>query len=224
MIVLCGLLGDPRATVASMGVLIQTTSLIYVFPSSLGFAVSTRTGNELGANQPQRARLSAVVSVFIAAMMGFSAMMFASGMKNRWGQMFTNDEKILGFTSAALPILGLCELGNCPQTVVCGVLRGTARPSLAAKVNFGAFYLVGMPVAVGLGFYYKLGFCGLWFGLLSAQICCAGLMLYMIGTIDWDNEASRAQFLTLVDDIGNGSSDDYDEMDGQKQISMSAMV
>ncbi|PRQ46716.1 putative multi antimicrobial extrusion protein [Rosa chinensis] len=60
MIVLCGLLVDPKATVASMGVLIQTTSLIYVFPSSLGFAVSTRVGNELGANRPNRARLSAV--------------------------------------------------------------------------------------------------------------------------------------------------------------------
>ncbi|KAI4350789.1 hypothetical protein L6164_005205 [Bauhinia variegata] len=212
MIVLCGLLVDPRATVASMGVLIQTTSFIYVFPSSLGFAVSTRVGNELGANRPYRAKLSAVVSVFLAAMLGFSAMMFASGMRYKWGRLFTNDGEILRLTSAALPILGLCELGNCPQTVSCGVVRGTARPTLAASANLGAFYLVGFPVAVGLAFWLDVGFCGLWVGLLSAQVCCAGLLLYVIGTTDWDYQSTRAQFLTSTADSSTG-----DQIDGQKQ-------
>ncbi|KAF8400931.1 hypothetical protein HHK36_014234 [Tetracentron sinense] len=198
MIVLCGLLVNPKSTVASMGVLIQTTALLYVFPSSLGFAVSTRVGNELGANRPDKARVSAAVSVFLAALMGLSAMVFASGMRNVWGRMFTRDVEILRLTSAALPILGLCELGNCPQTVVCGVLRGSARPSTAANVNLGAFYLVGMPVAVGLGFWLGVGFCGLWVGLLSAQVCCAGLMLYVVGTTDWDAQARRAQVLTCT--------------------------
>lgn len=208
MIILCGILVDPTATVASMGILIQTTSLIYVFPSSLGFAVSTRVGNELGANRPSRAKLSAVVSVFLAAIMGFSAMFFAVGMRRRWGRMFTADEDIIRITSMALPILGICELGNCPQTVGCGIVRGMARPNTAANVNLGAFYLVGMPVAVGLGFWFDVGFCGLWLGLLSAQVCCAGLMLYVIGTTDWEFEAHRAQWLTLVED---------GVMDGQKQ-------
>ncbi|KAK7319941.1 hypothetical protein RJT34_04670 [Clitoria ternatea] len=214
MIVLCGLLVDPTATVASMGILIQTTSLIYVFPSSLSFAVSTRVGNELGRNRPSCAKLSAVISVFLAAVVGFSAMVFAAGMRHRWGRMFTADEDILRLTSMALPILGVCELGNCPQTVGCGVVRGTARPKMAANVNLDAFYLVGMPVAVGLGFWFKVGFRGLWLGLLSAQVCCAGLMLYMIGTTDWDFEAQRAQVLTRVD---SGTDGDDGMMGGLKQ-------
>ncbi|KAL6006066.1 Protein DETOXIFICATION 51 [Asimina triloba] len=198
MIVLCGLLTDPKATVASMGVLIQTTALVYVFPSSLGFAVSTRVGNELGANRPEKARTSAAVSVSFAAVMGFLAMGFAAGMRNTWGKMFTSDSEILRLTSAALPVVGLCELGNCPQTVGCGVLRGSARPCAAANVNLGAFYLVGMPVAIGLGFWLGVGFCGLWLGLLAAQICCAGLMLYTVGSTDWDAQARRAQALTCA--------------------------
>lgn len=210
MILLCGLLVEPTASVAAMGILIQTTSLIYVFPSSLGLAVSTRVGNELGANRAPRARMSAVVAVFFAAVMGFSAVIFASSMRRQWGRMFTLDEGILQLTAAALPILGLCELGNCPQTVGCGVVRGTARPNVAANVNLGAFYLVGMPVAVGLAFWLEVGFCGLWLGLLSAQVCCAGLMLYTIGTTDWEYQACRAQLLTAVDDSANGS-------DGQKE-------
>nr|XP_016508079.1 PREDICTED: protein DETOXIFICATION 51-like [Nicotiana tabacum] len=198
MIILCGLLVDPKATVASMGVLIQTTSLLYVFPSSLGFAVSTRVGNELGANRPDRARVSALVSMCLAGLMGLLAVFFATSMRSIWAKMFTADVNILRLTSAALPILGLCELGNYPQTVGCGVVRGTARPSTAAHVNLGAFYLVGMPVAIGLGFWIGMGFVGLWIGLLSAQVCCAGLMLYVVGTTNWDYEAVRAQVLTCT--------------------------
>ncbi|KAJ8750780.1 hypothetical protein K2173_015961 [Erythroxylum novogranatense] len=196
MIVLCGLLVNPKTTVASMGILIQTTSLIYIIPSSLGFAISTRVGNELGANRPYKAKLSAAVAVFIAAVMGLSASVFTSEVKDTWGRMFTRDPDILRLTSAALPILGLCELGNCPQTVGCGVLRGSARPSKAANINLGAFYFVGMPVAIGLGFCLGVGFRGLWVGLLSAQICCAGLMLHVVRTTDWDVQATRAQKLT----------------------------
>ncbi|XP_068643968.1 protein DETOXIFICATION 52-like [Aristolochia californica] len=202
IIILCGLLPDPQASVASVGILIQTTALVYVFPSSLGFAVSTRVGNELGADRPDKARVSAGVAVSAAAIMGILATGFATGMKDRWGRFFTCDAEILRLTSAALPIVGLCELGNCPQTVSCGVLRGSARPGAAANVNLGAFYLVGMPCAVGLAFWLGVGFCGLWLGLLAAQVCCAGLMLYVLGTTDWNSQADRALVLTSA---GGGS-------------------
>ncbi|XP_078177544.1 protein DETOXIFICATION 51-like [Carex rostrata] len=198
MILLCGLLPDPKSTVASMGVLIQTTSLLYVFPSSLGFGVSARVGNELGANHPFQARSAAVVSISIAAAMGVCAMGFAFSMKNIWAGFFTNDNQIQRLTAAALPIIGLCELGNCPQTVGCGVLRGSARPAHAAHVNLGAFYIVGFPVAVILAFKLDLGFRGLWMGLLAAQVCCAGLMLYVVASTDWIAQAHRAQVLTSV--------------------------
>lgn len=56
-----------------MGILIQTTSLVYVFPSALSLGVSTRIGNELGANRPGRARVSTVVSMSCAAMLGIAA-------------------------------------------------------------------------------------------------------------------------------------------------------
>ncbi|KAG6428642.1 hypothetical protein SASPL_112895 [Salvia splendens] len=222
MIVLCGLLVDPRATVASMGVLIQTTSLLYVFPSSLGLAVSTRVGNELGANRPGKARVSAVISIFLAGLMGVSAMAFAALMRDTWARMYTADPDIVRLTATALPILGLCELGNCPQTVGCGVVRGTARPSTAANVNLGAFYLVGMPVAIGLGFMLGVGFCGLWIGLLSAQVCCAGLMLYVVVTTNWEYEAMRAQLLTCAAGCADSALPrEADVEDGQPLICVS---
>ncbi|XP_057773322.1 protein DETOXIFICATION 48-like [Salvia miltiorrhiza] len=198
MIMLCGLLPNPKATIASMGILIQTTSFIYVFPSSLSLAVSIRVGNELGASRPARARRAAAVSLVCAAGLGVAAMAFATLMRGRWGRLFTDDGAILELTAAALPIAGLCELGNCPQTTGCGVLRGSARPTVGANINLGSFYLVGMPVAFVMGFWLEMGFAGLWLGLLAAQASCALLMLLVLSRTDWRAQVERARELTTA--------------------------
>ncbi|KAJ7970009.1 Protein DETOXIFICATION [Quillaja saponaria] len=202
MILLCGLLLNPRATVASMGVLIQTTALIYIFPSSLSFSVSTRVGNKLGANKPSKAKLSAIVGLCCSFILGLSAMIFAVMVRNVWASMFTKDKEIITLTSMVLPIIGLCELGNCPQTTGCGVLRGTARPKVGANINLGCFYFVGMPVAIWLGYFAGFDFQGLWFGLLAAQGSCAVTMLVVLSQTDWDTEAQRAKKLTGGEAVG----------------------
>lgn len=196
MIMLCGLLVNPKATIASMGILIQTTSLVYVFPSALSLGVSTRVGNELGANRPAKARISMIVSLVCAVGLGLAAMLFTTLMRHQWGRFFTSDAEILELTAIALPVAGLCEIGNCPQTTGCGVLRGSARPTIGANINLGSFYLVGMPVAIFLGFVFKMGFAGLWLGLLAAQASCALLMLIVLCRTDWTLQVQRARELT----------------------------
>ncbi|XP_040990272.1 protein DETOXIFICATION 49-like [Juglans microcarpa x Juglans regia] len=196
MILLCGLLLNPQATVASMGILIQTTALMYIFPSSLSFGVSTRVGNELGANNPKKAKLAASVGLSFSFVLGFSALLFAVMVRKIWANMFTHDTEIIALTSMVLPIIGLCELGNCPQTTGCGVLRGTARPKLGANINLSCFYLVGMPVAVWLSFYAGFDFRGLWLGLLAAQGSCVVTMLFVLARTDWECQALRAKELT----------------------------
>ncbi|KAE8659213.1 hypothetical protein F3Y22_tig00116964pilonHSYRG00338 [Hibiscus syriacus] len=196
MILMCGLLVNPKATIASMGILIQTTSLIYCFPSALSVGVSTRVGNELGANRPGKARVSMIVSLVCAVSIGLLAMLFTTLMRHQWGKFFTKDTEILELTAVALPIAGFCELGNCPQTTGCGVLRGSARPTTGANINLGSFYLVGMPVAILMGFVIKMGFAGLWLGLLAAQASCASLMLVVLWKTDWMVEVERARVLT----------------------------
>ncbi|WJX63414.1 Protein DETOXIFICATION 48 [Trifolium repens] len=215
MIMMCGLLVNPKATIASMGILIQTTSLVYVFPSSLSLGVSTRIGNLLGANRPQKARISMIVSLFCAIILGLGAMLFTTLMRNQWGKFFTNDKEILELTSIVLPIVGLCELGNCPQTTGCGVLRGSARPTIGANINLGSFYLVGMPVAIFLGFFAKFGFAGLWIGLLAAQGSCAMLMFIVLCRTDWNLQVQRAKELTKASTITT-TCDDNDDIDHSK--------
>lgn len=119
--------------------------------------------------------------------------------RERWPGVFTKDELVGVLVAAVMPIMGLCELGNCPQTTACGVLRGTARPAVGVRINLGSFYCIGTPVAVGLAFWLKLGFGGLWYGLLSAQLACVVSILFVVlMRTDWEAEAARARNLTSV--------------------------
>lgn len=130
--------------------------------------------------------------------------------RESWGEIFTPDPLVKSLVASVMPIMGLCELGNCPQTTGCGILRGTARPAVGARINLGSFYFVGTPVAVGLAFCLKVGFSGLWFGLMSAQAACAIWVLYVVMVrTDWEAEARRAQKLSGPDngpvmEMGNG--------------------
>ncbi|XP_052146339.1 protein DETOXIFICATION 48-like [Oryza glaberrima] len=210
MIVLSGLLANPRATVASMGILIQATSLVYVFPSSLGQGASTRVSHQLGAGRPAGARRAAGAALSIGLVVGAAAATFMVSVRSHWGRMFTSDGEILRLTAVALPIAGLCELGNCPQTAGCGVLRGSARPASGARINLASFYLVGMPVGVALAFGARLGFAGLWLGLLAAQAACAVWMARAVAATDWDVEVARAKELTKASTTGSGTNHQHE--------------
>lgn len=195
MILLSGYLYEPRVALATSAIVIQTTSLMYTLPSALSASISTRVGNELGAGRPHKARLATVVAIslaFFSSVFGFLLTIFG---REAWGRVFTNDKEVLELTVAVLPIIGLCELANCPQTTCCGVLRGSARPSIGAGINFCSFYMVGAPMAVALAFFWKLEFMGLCYGLLAAQVVCVLSILTVINRTDWETESLRAKDL-----------------------------
>ncbi|XP_019089036.1 PREDICTED: protein DETOXIFICATION 54-like [Camelina sativa] len=168
--------------------------------------IRVTVGNELGAGRPYKARLAANVALACAFVIGALNVVWTVVLKERWAGLFTGYEPLKVLVASVMPIVGLCELGNCPQTTGCGILRGTGRPAVGAHVNLGSFYFVGTPVAVGLAFWLKIGFSGLWFGLLSAQAACAVSILYaVLSRTDWEGEAVRAMSLTSLEmgKVGN---------------------
>lgn len=204
---LCGLLSDPKASVAAMGIMIQTTGLLYSFPFSLSSGICTRVSQALGANHPSRAQLISVVGLTAAVAFGVSTSILMSVVKSVWGRIYTDEPQVLNLVSSALPILGLCELGNSPQTAACGVLTATARPKVGLRINLCSFYLVGLPVAVLTTFVFKVGFQGLLFGLLAAQLSCVCMMAYTLIRTDWKHQARRAKELTSAAGVDRNNDD-----------------
>ncbi|XLU53246.1 hypothetical protein S245_047894 [Arachis hypogaea] len=203
MTILAGYLYNPRVALATAGIVIQTTSLMYTLPMALSASVSTRVGNELGAGQPERASLSTMVAIGMALATSVLGLLWTTLGREEWGRVFTSDSEVLELTITVLPIIGLCEIANCPQTTSVGILRGSARPGVGAGINFYSFYLVGAPVAIVLGFIWELGFVGMCYGLLSAQVACVVSILLVVYNTDWEMEALKAKSLV---GIGYGGS------------------
>ncbi|KAJ9675262.1 hypothetical protein PVL29_024283 [Vitis rotundifolia] len=198
--VLAGYLPNPTLAVAATGILIQTTSFMYTVPMALAGCVSARVGNELGGGKPNRAKLAAMVALGCAFLIGIINVIWTVIFREKWAGVFTKDEMVKALVASVMPLMGVCELGNCPQTTGCGILRGTARPAVGARINLGSFYFVGTPVAVGLAFWLNVGFSGLWYGLLSAQVACAIWILYVVlMRTDWEAEATKAKKLTSLE-------------------------
>lgn len=61
-------------------------------------------------------------------------------------------------------------------------------------------------MAVALAFFWKLGFLGLCYGLLAAQVVCVLSILTVINRMDWEIESLRAKDLV-------GLSDEYVQED-----------
>ncbi|GKA14892.1 protein DETOXIFICATION 55 [Tanacetum coccineum] len=205
MTFLAGYLQKPHVALATSAIVIQTTSLMYTLPSALSMSISTRVGNELGAGEPGRAHLATLVAIGLALVSSVFGLLGITFGREAWGKVFTNDSEILELAMAALPVIGLCELANCPQTTCSGVLRGSARPSTGAKINLCSFYLVGTPVAIVLAFVWKFEFLGLCYGLLAAQVACVLSILTVIYRTDWKKESSNARQL-----VGRSSECTYE--------------
>ncbi|XP_038974075.1 protein DETOXIFICATION 55-like [Phoenix dactylifera] len=196
-----GYLSKPHVTLATSAIVIQTTSLMYTLPVTLSASVSARVGNELGAGRPRRARAAAAAAMGLAVFGSCLALLWTILGREAWGRVFTEDVEVLELTKTVLPVIGLCELANCPQTTGCGVLRGSARPAVGAVINLYSFYLVGAPVAIVLAFGLDWGFVGLCLGLLAAQVVCAISVTSVAFHTDWDSEASKALHLVGTGEV-----------------------
>lgn len=174
-----------------------------------------QVGNELGAGKPYKAKLVAIVALVCAYAIGFINVIWTLIFRDKWGGLFTKDDELKALVSSVLPIIGLCELGNCPQTTGCGILRGLARPVVGAHINLGSFYFVGTPIAVGLAFWLGIGFMGLWLGLLSAQAACVISILYVVlHCTNWKGEALKALKLTSSLEMSKVCCDSEEEKMG----------
>ncbi|XP_023749951.3 protein DETOXIFICATION 53 [Lactuca sativa] len=195
---LSGLLDNPQSCVAATGIIMQTTGAIYVIPFSLSLSISQRVGHELGAGHPARAQLATIVGISIAFIYGLVVFGSSIALRNVLGKLYTNEDQVLALLSSALPVTGLAEVGNSPQTAACGALTGSARPKVGVRINMAAFYLIGLPLSIVLAFVLKVGYRGLWLGLVASQAACVSLMIYTLVKTDWRDQAKRAEELTFA--------------------------
>ncbi|KAK6798207.1 hypothetical protein RDI58_005909 [Solanum bulbocastanum] len=193
VILLAGLLPKPQLETSVLSICLLVSSLHYFIPFSIGAGASTRISNELGAGNPEAARMS-VLSVTVLGMAeAIVASIILLCSCRVLGYAFSNEKEVVYYLRDMTPLLCLLIATDCIQAVLSGVARGSGWQHLGAYVNLGSYYLVGIPVAILLGFHLHLKGKGLWIGLNAGSLVQSLLFSLITCLTDWQKQASIAR-------------------------------
>nr|XP_025885467.1 protein DETOXIFICATION 14-like isoform X2 [Solanum lycopersicum] len=191
VILLAGLLPKPQLETSVLSICLLVSSLNYFIPFSIG--AGARISNELGAGNPEAARMS-VMSVTVLGMAeAIVASIILLCSCRILGYAFSNEKEVVDYLRDMTPLLCLLIATDCIQAVLSGVARGSGWQHLGAYVNLGSYYLVGIPVAILLGFFLHLKGKGLWIGLNAGSLVQSLLFFLITCLTDWQNQASIAR-------------------------------
>jgi MATE family multidrug resistance protein len=90
--------------------------------------------------------------------------------------LFTTDREVIEVGAELLRIAAFFALFDGVQAVAAGALRGAGDVRVPFLANVAAHWLVGLPVALVLGFGLNLGAKGLWWGLTAGLITVSVLL------------------------------------------------
>jgi MATE family multidrug resistance protein len=199
ILILCsGLLPNPKLETSVLSICLTIETLHYVISAGVAAAVSTRVSNNLGAGNPQVARVSVLAGLclWIVESAFFSILLFTC--RNIIGYAFSNSKEVLDYVADLTPLLCLSFILDGFTAVLNGVARGSGWQHIGAWNNTVSYYLVGAPVGIYLAFSRELNGKGLWCGVVVGSTVQATILAIVTASINWKEQVnSHFSFLHL---------------------------
>lgn len=164
--IFAGWLG-PRA-VAGHQVALGLASMSFVFALGVSSATAVRVGYAVGRNDSVGARRAGYVGWFAGTlMMSVSILLFAFA-PGLCARILSDKPDIIEAAIPLLRIAAIFQLADATQVIMAGALRGAGDTRTTQIVNMIGYYIVGLPLALILGFGLEMGAPGIWWGLTAA--------------------------------------------------------
>jgi MATE family multidrug resistance protein len=180
--VMMGWLGE--VPLAAHGIALQITSLTFMMHLGLSNAATVRAGRALGQRDWAGLRDGAL-SAFVLSMIavGATIALFLTQADVLMGLFLDPDDPrrgaVIGIGVSLLAAAALFQLVDAAQVLAIGVLRGVQETTVPMIIATISYWLIGLPVAYGLGFVAGWDGVGVWLGL------AAGLAVAAVCLILW---------------------------------------
>lgn len=148
----------------------------FTYTAALGVAAAgtVRVGIGVGSRDQQSTRIAGHVAFVLGiALMSLAALAFTF-FPRPLARLITNDESVIATAIPLFLVAAFFQLSDGVQAVGGGVLRGAGDTKMTFYANIVGHWLIGLPIALYLGFERQLGIVGLWWGL------CAGLTVVAV--------------------------------------------
>ncbi|KAN0016138.1 hypothetical protein ACTFIU_006093 [Dictyostelium citrinum] len=168
------------------------TLLTFMLPFSISIALSVRIGQLLGSKDAKKAKSATNIGfcLTMSIMVLISMTQFLT--RHLIGSLYTDEVEVQQLVARILPISALFQFFDGFQTTCQGIIRGTGKNKIGALVNFGGFYLIGVPFSCIFGFALHKEVIGLWWGLCLGLGSVAVILGFVILRINWDKEVEIA--------------------------------
>ncbi|KAJ9562132.1 hypothetical protein OSB04_007292 [Centaurea solstitialis] len=193
VVLLSGLLPNPKLETSVLSICLTVGALHYYIPYSLGAAACTRVANVLGAGNPKAAK----TAILAVSMLGAVEVTIASTIlfcsRSVLGYAFGNEKELVEYVSNITVLLCFSIFADTIAAIISGVARGSGWQHIGAYINLGSYYIVGIPVALVLGFVVHLNGEGMWGGLMSGAVVQCVLLTLVTCLTNWEKQATKAR-------------------------------
>ena len=173
--------GEGADQLAAHQIALQSASFTFMIALGIALATCVRVGNFTGSGDRMGARRAGRVGIataVIAMLPGLLAFAFLG--RNIIGLYIDADlpehEDVVQYGIVFLQIAALFQIVDGLQVAASNALRGLKQTNAAMNLTLIAYWLIGIPACVGLGFWVGLEGRGIWYGLTIGLTAAATLL------------------------------------------------
>lgn len=163
---------------AAHQIAINLASITFMAVLGISQAASIRVGNAMGEQNIPNVRKAGFTAIALGAgIMSLAGITFIL-LHNYLPTLYIDDEAVISIASRLIIIAALFQLSDGTQAVGIGVLRGLTDVKGPTIITFIAYWIISLPIAYVLAFYFNLGVDGVWIGLLIGLTVSAILLTF----------------------------------------------
>ncbi len=159
---------------------LNLASLAFMVPLGVSMAASVRVGHAIGRQDHEALKCAGRVALAAGGgVMVVSAAIFALAPRGL-ASLYTDQADVIAMAAALLPLAAIFQVFDGLQVVCAGVLRGAGDTRTPLLLYGLGFWLLGIPLALWLGFSLDQGPRGLWIGLAVALAVVALVLWWRV--------------------------------------------
>ncbi|MEX9947856.1 MATE family efflux transporter [Providencia sp. wls1914] len=141
------LLVAPLGVVAVAGhqVALNFSSVMFMFPLSMGIAVTIRVGYNLGRQSTEAAKVSSYTGLAVGLSLACLTAIFTSTFREPIAMMYNKNPEVVVLASSLMLYAALYQLSDSIQVIGAGVLRGYKDTRSIFFITFTAYWILGLP-------------------------------------------------------------------------------
>lgn len=137
--------------VAAHQIALNFSALMFMFPLSLGMALSIRVSYRIGQGRYKQAKTAVKSAMVIGSLLACLTASFTLLAKGFIIPLYTQDPAVFEISTQLLLFAALFQLSDAIQVIAANALRGFKDTTSMLYITFCAYWLVGLPIGIVLG-------------------------------------------------------------------------